>query len=172
MGDRCHVLCFVVFLFALCTAGVSVTCTVLLSCVSFLLTLVLCHHADFLSSALLFCALSALSLSLSLSLSAPSGLCPGPSLVQMGTSSPLAQVFIPFMLLGMTTEELLLNQETTNQPINCPVNQSINCPVNQSINDDFLLAPSLPWGCREEVSEGIVSIVIVIFSVHCVCGMW
>mmetsp|Transcript_2205 Transcript_2205/g.4123 ORF Transcript_2205/g.4123 Transcript_2205/m.4123 type:complete len:371 (-) Transcript_2205:358-1470(-) len=36
------------------------------------------------------------------------GLCPGPSLVQMGTASPLAQVYIPFMLLGMAVEELLL----------------------------------------------------------------
>jgi uncharacterized membrane protein YedE/YeeE len=37
------------------------------------------------------------------------GLCPGPSLVQMGTSSPLAQVYIPFMFLGMAIQELLLN---------------------------------------------------------------
>jgi uncharacterized membrane protein YedE/YeeE len=37
------------------------------------------------------------------------GLCPGPSLVQMGTSSPLAQVYIPCMLLGMAAQELLLN---------------------------------------------------------------
>lgn len=38
------------------------------------------------------------------------GLCPGPSLVQLGTMSPLAQAYVPGIFLGMAIEELLLGQ--------------------------------------------------------------
>ena len=62
----------------------------------------------FVSFSLCLCLSLCLSLSLCLYHATP-GLCPGPSLVQLGTHSPLAQVYMPAMLLGMAAQELLMN---------------------------------------------------------------